>query len=177
MNSDLGNTLARRGRRMALAAGWGAAALLIGYAALWLCNQPVLLRDLLPGLDNPGVGQAQRAVGFVLGALPVGAAAMALWQARAFFRLYEAGDVFPAQSGAVLGRLGCTLFVLAGLTLLMPTATSVLFSLQYDDGHRQLVIGISSTVLFLFIAAGLMVMIGRILTAATETARENREFV
>lgn len=102
---------------------------------------------------------------------------LTLWNMRALLSLYSMGDVLGQDAALRIRRIGTLLLALAIWGVLSHTLTVVALTWPNPPGERSLSIAFSNTDLFLFLAAGLMSVIGWAMTEAARIADENRGFV
>lgn len=100
-----------------------------------------------------------------------------LWNIRALLRLFSQGDVVGPETARIISRIGTLLLVLATYSVVAHTLTVLALTLGNPPGGRSLSVAVNSTDLFLFIAAGMMIVIGLAMSEAARIADENRAFV
>lgn len=101
----------------------------------------------------------------------------ALWNMRALLVLYATGDVLGAETALRIRRIGNLLLALAIYGVAAHTLTVLVLTWGNPVGERSLSVAFSNTDLFLFIASGLMAVIGLAMTEAARVADENRAFI
>lgn len=100
-----------------------------------------------------------------------------LWNMRALLVLYATGDVLGAEAALRIRRIGNLLLALAIYGVVAHTLTVLALTWGNSPGERSLSIAFNNTDLFLFLAAGLMTVIGLAMAEAARIADENRAFV
>lgn len=101
----------------------------------------------------------------------------ALWNMRVLMVLYATGDVLGPDTALCIRRIGNLLLALAIYGVIAHTLTVLALTWGNPAGERSLSVAFSNTDLFLFIAAGLMTVIGLAMTEAARVANENRAFI
>lgn len=102
---------------------------------------------------------------------------LALWNMRALLSLYAMGDVLGAEAASRIRRIGHCLLALAVWGVLSHTLDVAALTWNNPPGMRSLSVAFSNSDLFLFLAAGLMSVIGWAMSEAARVADENRSFV
>lgn len=102
---------------------------------------------------------------------------LALWNMRALLSLYAIGDVLGAGAALRIRRIGHCLLALAVWSVLSHTLDVAALTWNNPPGTRSLSVAFSNSDLFLFLAAGLMSVIGWAMSEAARVADENRSFV
>src|SRR5262245_2421741 len=98
----------------------------------------------------------QRVAGAAISLLPLALLMAGLWQARRFFRLFAAGEVFTADAVRCLRRFaGWVMFAVAA-RVVAGAALSVVLTLTNPAGARHLAIAINSDLLLALLFAGLV---------------------
>lgn len=136
------------------------------------------LRDAYDAVTFPAVLSAP-AWGAIY-AIGVGSVALicaALWNMRALLVHYATGDVLGPDTALRIRRIGHLLLALAIYGVVSHTLTVLVLTWGNPAGERALSVAFSNTDLFLFLAAGLMAVIGLAMTEAARVADENRAFV
>ncbi|WP_092783421.1 hypothetical protein [Jannaschia pohangensis] len=123
----------------------------------------------------PGAGAV---TGYVLiEALLMAVGIYVLWQVRALFGAYAAGDILTLESAQTLQRAGGGLLALAGCNIVATAVQGVLLTWANPPGQRQLAVGISNTEIWFLLTGGLLMVVGWALVEAARQADENRGFV
>ncbi|AIY42946.1 hypothetical protein LT85_3788 [Collimonas arenae] len=113
----------------------------------------------------------------VLSVIPFLALGYGLYQLRALFKRYAAGEYFSPEAAILLGRVGRSIAWWVVLGVVCQPLSSVWLTMMRGVGHRIINVGIGTNeVVSLFIAASITV-IARILQRASEVDAENRQFV
>ncbi|GAB5447025.1 hypothetical protein [Gymnodinialimonas sp.] len=136
------------------------------------------LRDAYSGVTLPAVlSPAALTVTYAIAALSVALICVVLWNIRALLVLFATGDVLGGEAARRIRRIGTLLLALAIYGVLAHTLTVLALTWGNPPGERSLSIAFSNTDLFLFLAAGLMTVIGLAMTEAARIADENRAFI
>lgn len=114
---------------------------------------------------------------YATAAMSVALVLLALWNMRALLSLYAMGDVLGSEAALRIRRIGHCLLALAIWGVLAHTLDVAALTWNNPAGERSLSVAFSNTDLFLFLAAGLMTVIGWAMTEAADVASENRGFV
>ncbi|HCE21395.1 MAG TPA: DUF2975 domain-containing protein, partial [Hyphomonas sp.] len=85
--------------------------------------------------------------------------------------------VFAPAAVRAVRFLGLTIFLFAAVQLILPTL--MVLGLTYDNGpgNRALTLGINSNTVILLMIGAVILVIGQILTQATDIAHENEQFI
>lgn len=102
---------------------------------------------------------------------------LVLWNMRALLLLYAMGDVLGAETALRIRSIGHCLLALAIWGVLAHTLNIAALTWGNPSGERALSIAVGNNDLFLFLAAGLMTVIGWAMSEAARVADENRSFV
>lgn len=124
--------------------------------------------------------QITPAVWGILGAIytiSIAITLLVLWNMRALLCLYAKGSVLGPEAALRIRRIGHCLLVLAIWGTLAHTLEVAALTWNNPPGERALSIAVSNTDIFLFLAAGLMTVIGWAMSEAADVAAENRGFV
>lgn len=117
-------------------------------------------------------------LGFLgLGAVGLGLVLWLVFRMRQLFDLYTQGDILGRAPARAVLRLGQGLLVLEGFRFVAGPLTVLILTLANPPGQRALAIAFGSADLFLFFAAGLLTVIGWVLTRAADIAEDNAGFV
>lgn len=158
------------------------AAILIVAGFVWIAVSPsaleVLLRRdiLLPQMAFTLTALTHAALITVL-AVPLVLALAVLWTSRQLFIGFARGEVFTAQTGRRLRRIGVLLLVLQGAKIAVGTLGTLIATLPNPPGGRHLSIGLSSDHLIVALVGGLLIAVGWAMAEAARLADENRGFV
>ena len=176
-------TALSRTRRLARPLSYLTTAALLGYpAAIFLMAlsgffSEARLRDTY---DAVTIAQITPAVWGVLAAVALVSIALvtlALWNMRALLALYATGDVLGQDAALRIRRIGQSLLALAVWSVLSHTLNVAALTWNNPPGTRALSVAFSNSDLFLFLAAGLITVIGWAMFEAARVADENRSFV
>lgn len=93
------------------------------------------------------------------------------------FSVFQTGKVFGPIAVRAVRFLGLMIFLFAAIQLVMPTL--MVLGLTFDSGEdrRALTIAVNSMQVVLLLIGGVILIIGQILTQATDIALENEQFV
>ncbi len=93
------------------------------------------------------------------------------------FGVFQKGVVFSPAAVRAVRFLGLMIFVFAAIQLVMPTL--MVLGLTFDNGEdrRALTISINSSVVIQLMIGAVILVIGQILTQATDIAAENEQFI
>lgn len=159
-----------------------AALLLLPLGALWALVSGALgedrLRAAFPSLQMPAEipGYAWLIV-TAIGLMTLGALLAILWQMRGLFDHYAKADILGHAPARHILRIGQLTFALAVIGILGNTLSILALTSGNPPGERALAIEFGSNDLFLLFAAGLLTVIGWVLSAAADVADENARFV
>lgn len=176
----------RKIRRLSLLLAWSCLLLTMVVplliAAYWLWSEPTVLMvrigvplgDVRPDLGLPSW---QRFAGAVVCSLPAGLFLAGLMRARRCFLRFAAAEYFSVRVVNDLCGFAAMACASGAAGLLIQPALSVLLTLHYPVGHRQLTVGIGTDALFTFLIAGMVWLIARVMSGAVALAEENAQFV
>ena len=138
--------------------------------AIWAGLQPQVRDDVTYTSGKKLMLQSLSAVGYFSLAL------IALGAARAF-GVFQKGVVFAPAAVRAVRFLGIMVFVFAAIQLVLPTL--MVLAITYDNGEdkRALTIAINSKELILLMIGAIIMVIGQVLTQATDIAQENEQFI
>lgn len=102
---------------------------------------------------------------------------LVLWNMRALLSLYAMGDVLGPEAALRIRRIGHCLLALAIWGMLAHTIDIAALTWGNPPGQRALSVAVSNNDMFLFLAAGLMTVIGWAMSEAARVADEHRSFV
>ena len=93
------------------------------------------------------------------------------------FSVFQTGKVFGPIAVRAVRFLGLMIFLFAAIQLVMPTL--MVLGLTFDNGEdrRALTIAVNSMQVVLLLIGAIILIIGQILTQATDIALENEQFV
>lgn len=119
----------------------------------------------------------QRIVGAVATETALAFLLIGLWEARACFRLFAAGQVFTSQAarrlrnfaGWVLGS------VVAGIVA--TAAITAVLTMNNPPGMRHLAVSVGSDQVFMLLFAGMVWLMAAVIGQGTSMAEENATFV
>ena len=114
---------------------------------------------------------------YAIAIISVALTLLILWNVRALLSLFTIGDVLSAEAALRIRRIGTLLLVKAIYGLIAHTLTILALTWGNPPGERSLSIGVSNIDVFVFLAAGLMTVIGLAMAEAARVADENRAFV
>lgn len=151
--------------------------LVLGYG-LWGIAHPGWLAGAFAELPEGTTltGTKSTAV-LAIGALALGPMLMALWQMRGLFARYRRGEILSPACAGHIRRCGGALVLLALAQFLIRPLQILALTADNPAGQKVLAIGLSSEVLWLALAGGLLVVIGRVMAEAARLAEENAGFV
>lgn len=112
-----------------------------------------------------------------IGAVALVPVLMALWQMRGLFGRYRRGEILTAACAVHIRRTGSALVLLALAQFVIRPLQILVLTADNPAGQKMLAIGLSSEVLWLALAGGLLVVIGRVMAEAARVAEENAGFV
>ena len=131
----------------------------------------------LPPLAVPGLEPWQRAAGAAISLLSVAFLMMGLWQARRFFRLFAAGEVFTANAVRCLRRFAGWVALSVVARVLTGAALSVVLTVTNPTGMKHLAVGVSSDALLALLFAGMVWVMAAVIARGQALAEENATFV
>lgn len=152
---------------------------LVVIQAVWRGAQaPGWLVTAFPGLPQGTVLSGTKStLVLAVGALALGPMLAALWQMRGLFAHYAKGEVLTPASARRIRAIGLWLAVLAAIQILLPSVQRLVLTWDNPPGSREVSIALTSEMLWLALAAGLLVTIGWAMHEAARVAEENRGFV
>lgn len=114
--------------------------------------------------------------------LAVGAIALvpmlcALIWMRGLFRQYAQGAILTETAARLIRRIGAALVVLAAVQFVIAPLQLLLLTAGNPPGARLVSIGITSEIVWLALAGGLLIVIGWAMAEAARADEENRGFV
>jgi Protein of unknown function (DUF2975) len=100
-----------------------------------------------------------------------------LWEARACFRLFAAGDVFTSQAARRLRNFAGWMlgFVVAGIVA--TAAITAVLTMNNPPGMRHLAVSVGSDQVFMLLFAGMVWLMAAVIGQGTSMAEENATFV
>ncbi len=101
----------------------------------------------------------------------------ALWSLRLLFLGYARGEVFTPRALALLNNTAVAMFAGVIVTFAMHAPISVLLSWPSGPGHRELSLGFGNGDVANLFAAGVVLVIARVMVKARGLADENAKFV
>lgn len=131
----------------------------------------------LPPLAVLGLEPWQRAAGAAISLLPVALLMAGLWQARRFFRLFAAGQVFTADAVRCLRRFAGWVMVSVAARVVAGAALSVVLTVLNPAGMRHLAIGVSSDLVLALLFAGMVWVMAAVIGLGQALAEENATFI
>ena len=144
----------------------------------WADPAQLALRAQLPvdAIRAP-LTSAQRWAGAVVTFVPLLFFCAGLWQARACFRLFEAGEVFTAATVRCLRRFAGWVSVSVAASMVAATATSVVLTFHNPPGARHLAISFGTDQVFTLFFAGMVWVMATVIGQGRALAEENAAFV
>lgn len=119
----------------------------------------------------------QRLAGASITLVSLGLLLVGLGHARRCFQLFADGRYFELEVIDSLRRFAAWTCASVGASFVCMPALSVLLTINNAPGHRQLVIGLSSELVFTLFIAGMVWLIAAVMTHAHALAEENAQFV
>jgi hypothetical protein len=119
----------------------------------------------------------QRVAGAAISLLAVGFLMAGLWQARRFFRLFTAGQVFTADAVRCLRRFAGWVALSVVARVVAGAALSVVLTLSNPPGMKHLAIGVSSDAVLALLFAGMVWVMAAVIARGRALAEENATFV
>ncbi len=170
--------------RLATRLWWTTSALIVLLPALvigwlfWGYAHPDWLARSFPALPEATALTGQKSLAVVLlGAVGLVPVLYTLGQMRDLFARYRRGEILSPACARAICRSGIALSVLAlWQTVVVPLQILVL-TFDNPAGQKQLVLQISSEILWLLLAGSLLVVIGRVMAEAARVAEENAGFI
>ncbi|GHC27144.1 hypothetical protein IQ03_02808 [Gemmobacter caeni] len=170
--------------RLSLVLWWVVTLLLPGLPLLVLLwgwhgvREPGWLLTAFPGLPPETRLTAGKSSGtLALGLLALVPMLAALWHMRGLFALYAASEVLTPMAARRIRAIGVALALLAVAQTVLPGLQLLLLTADNPPGARIVSIALTSEMLWLALAGGLLVTIGWAMTEAARVAEENRGFV
>ncbi|MBP6117547.1 MAG: DUF2975 domain-containing protein [Neisseriaceae bacterium] len=182
--------LAQTAKRMALLTLALMAAMLLLNTAYWLWPNLTsidggygfgfgLTDRLVPslGIDVAAMPWWQTLGAMVISGIPLLVLALGLYQLYLLFTCYARGDYFTVGAALHLGKVGKAVALWVALAFLCEPVLSLWLTMTAPPGQRMVSLSFQpSAFVALFIAAS-VVMVARILGAASEVADENKQFI
>lgn len=129
------------------------------------------------GIDVGALPWWQTLGAMVISGLPLLVLALGLYQLYLLFTCYGRGDYFTAASALHLGKVGKAVALWVVLAFLCEPLLSLWLTMTAPPGQRMVSLSLQpSAFVALFIAASI-VLIARILGAASKVADENKQFI
>ncbi|GAB1479067.1 hypothetical protein MASR2M74_16260 [Paracoccaceae bacterium] len=151
--------------------------LVLGYG-LWGASNPDWLAGAFAGLpEGTRLTPWKSTAVLAIGAIALVPILMALWQMRGLFARYRRGEILTAACAAHIRRTGSALALLALAQVLIRPLQILVLTADNPAGQKILAISLSSEVLWLALAGGLLVVIGRVMAEAARVAEENAGFI
>lgn len=110
-------------------------------------------------------------------ALPLAAAAAALWQLWRLFGLLLAGRALTPEAQRRLQGFAAATTALGLLSPLAGSALSLLLTLDAPPGQRRLVLAVSSDQFLVVLLGAVLLVLARVMADAVRAAEENAGFV
>lgn len=158
----------------------GSLALVVAYASVWLVPgwlervaADALLARGVPVTEDP----ALRAVTALVAAVPLMVLLYGLWQIKHLFQLFGKGSYFTTSGSQHLLRFGAALLLAAPAGVITRAVSSVLLTMQNEEGSRHLVLQAGSNDYFLIVLGGLLLAVGWVMREAARMASELNEIV
>ena len=120
---------------------------------------------------------ALRAGALALDLIPTALLAWALVELHLLFLAYANGDVFTEESLGRLLRISVLMFVQTAIAFVMEAPISYVLSLAHPPGHHVVTLTLNSNDASFLFAAGVVLVIARVMAEARRVAVENAEFV
>lgn len=172
----------RKLRRIARVAEWislGGMALVGTYSAYMWGDQAALTAYLqrdVPGIIGVPSG-GSLILAYLVSLVPAVIFVAALWEARGFFRILGATEIFDPAAPSRLVRLGVLAIAAAVAGIVVRLVVGLVMSSADPAGPRQLVIAISSSEISSLIVGLLLFAFALVMREAVSVAAENRSFV
>ncbi len=123
------------------------------------------------------VGPVKALLVIAAGALALPVLLAALWQMRALFRRYGAGEILTDACARHVLRIGQMLVALAALGVAIPTLQRLILTWDNPVGQKVLAIGLSSDTMGFLLAGGLLFVVGWVMGEAARVAADNAGFI
>lgn len=159
---------------------WISAAATVAGALYLTANSDALIAiaSRKSGLTPEGaVGFLGRGLVWFTMILGAGLVLFVLTTAARLFALHARGAALSADAARALTRIGVGLTLAALLQLIAPTLVGLGLTLDNAPGHRMLVLSLDGTAIGLFLAGGLMALVGVSTRHAAQQAEELRGIV
>lgn len=139
------------------------------------------------GDETIDFGEAERRIGdipfnqrlglaiLLMGA--IGTLLIALWQIRQLFDRFRQTDFFSAAALSRMLALGWWLVAFGIYDLVSDPIGSLLLTLDYPEGQRQVAIELEGAEIFFMIFGTIMILFGWIMREAASIAEENKQFI
>ena len=151
--------------------------LVLGYG-VWGGANPDWLKGAFAELpEGTALTGVKSSAVLAIGALALVPITLSLWQMRGLFARYRRGEILSPACAGHIRRTGIALTVLALAQFLIRPLQILVLTADNPPGARMLAIGLSSEVLWLALAGGLLVLIGWVMAEAARAAEENAGFV
>lgn len=158
----------------------GSIALVVAYASIWLVPgwlesvaAGTLLGHDVPLTEDP----ALRAVTALVAAIPLMMLLYGLWQIKHLFELFGNGSYFTTIGSQHLLRFGAALLLAAPAGVITRAISSVLLTMQNEEGSRHLVLQAGSNDYFMIVLGGLLLAVGWVMREAARMASELNQIV
>lgn len=139
------------------------------------------------GQETIDMGEAERPIGdipfyqriglavLLMGA--IGTLMIALWQIRQLFDRFRQTDFFSAAALSRMLALGWWLVAFGVYDIVSDPIGSVLLTLDYPEGQKEVAIEIEGAEIFFMIFGTIMILFGWIMREAASIAEENKQFI
>lgn len=136
----------------------------------------VLSRDLPVAVD-PDIPLASLVTGFLVSLIPTGVVMYALYQLYKLFGLYCGGKVFAKENVACYRSLGWAIIYYALADFMGDILLGIVLTFHRGQGKRLLVVGLSSTEVFVLLAGICVLTIAWVMDEARKLKEEQELFV
>jgi hypothetical protein len=134
--------------------------------------------ERFPGvIIGDGLSESAILVAFGIGMIPFLIVLGVMWHMQALFRLYQKGQALTEKAAVRIGYIGVGLLLTAVARILANTLQVLVLSSANPVGHRIVSVDLEFSEIALFLAGGLMIVIGRSMAEAVFAAEEVRGFV
>jgi amino acid transporter len=142
----------------------------------WFDPEAVVLR--FPNLPEGTQATAfQGALVAIVGVLSVYPITLAFLRMRNLFTRYRKGDILTEPCARDILRIGQALFVVAAMTVVVPTLQVLILSWNNPPGGRILSVGLDGSTLGFLLSGGLLIVIGWVMREAAQAAEDAKGFV
>ena len=151
---------------------------LILWAGFTLLRDPALLQATFPAWPIAAeLPIFPRIAALLIGLLPFAVALWTVWQMRQLFGGYAQGQVFTQTAAQNILRIGWGAVIVALANILTHPVQAVLLTSANPPGEKLISVQFGSADIGFLLAGGLLLVIGWVLSAASDLAQDNAAII